>query len=254
LLIDIGTNGELILKAESGLYATSCATGPAFEGATLSCGMQAVSGAIDDVTIESALSPPRCTLLSRNGSTDRPKPAGICGSDVVSCLAEMVRTGIVEPSGAFTQKKDIAHLLQDSSRGHRFQLFNKEESDTGQEISLYQKDIRAIQLGKGALITGIEFLLRKAGVKQLKKIILAGAFGSHLKPGDLMAIGMIPQIDRNKVIVAGNLAGTGAVMALCDKISRVKVDELANLVITIDLAGDPEFQRHFIKQLSFPIS
>ncbi len=252
LLIDIGTNGELILKAGSGLYATSCATGPAFEGATLSCGMQAVSGAIDDVIIENALCPPRCTVLSRNGSTNKPKPSGICGSGVVSCLAEMVRTGIVESSGAFTQQKGITHLLKDRSRGHRFQIFNKEESDTGQEISLCQKDIRAIQLGKGALITGIEILLRRAGLEQLERIILAGAFGSHLKPEDLMAIGMIPQMDRSKVTVAGNLAGAGAVMALCDENSRSKADELANSVVTIDLAGDPEFQRHFIKRLSFP--
>ena len=86
----------------------------------------------------------------------------------------------------------------------------------------------------------------------MERIILAGAFGSHLKPEDLMAIGMIPQMDRSKVTVAGNLAGAGAVMALCDENSRSKADELANSVVTIDLAGDPEFQRHFIKRLSFP--
>lgn len=143
--------------------------------------------------------------------------------------------------------------MNDSSRGHRYQLFNKDESDTGQEISFYQKDIRAIQLGKGALITGIEFLICKAGVKQLEKIILAGAFGSHLKPEDLMSIGMIPQMDKSKVTVASNLAGSGAVMALCDKFSRSKADELANSVITIDLARDPDFQRHFVKRLSFPV-
>lgn len=139
LLIDIGTNGELILKSESGLYATSCATGPAFEGATLFCGMQAVSGAIDDVIIESTLCPPRCTVLSRNGSTKKPKPAGICGSGVVSCLAEMVRTGIVESNGAVTQRQDITHLVNDSSKGHRYLLCNKDASDTGQEIALYHK-------------------------------------------------------------------------------------------------------------------
>ncbi len=251
LLIDIGTNGELILRAESGLYATSCATGPAFEGATLSCGMQAISGAVDDVSIKNRETPPHCNIVSRNGFSKQQKPAGICGSGIISGIAEMFRKGVVESSGAFSSRDNIPHLLKAESGGRRYLLFKENESESGKEISISQKDIRAVQLGKGALITGIDLLLRKAGVNKIEQIILAGAFGSHLQPEDLIAIGMLPEIEISRVVAAGNLAGAGAIMLLCDKQLRSKVNELARSIVNINLAGDPEFQTHFVNSLAF---
>jgi len=187
LLIDLGTNGELLLKSAGGLYATSCATGPAFEGATLSCGMQALPGAIRS------------------------------GGKKVMLVPENIETGQAP-------------------------------------VFISQKDIRSVQLGKSALITGIQFLLQKAELDKPAKIIIAGAFGSHLGKADMLATGMLPDVGQETIEMAGNSAGTGAIMTLCHNRYLQKAIQLATQITIIELACNVDFQERFVKNLSFPTS
>ena len=252
LLVDLGTNGELMLKANGKFYATSCATGPAFEGATISCGMQAIPGAINKVQIKSQKDIPEYTLIQSSKSS-KEKPSGICGTGVISAVAQFYRRNIIEPSGAF--KKDIIlPALTNGDSGKRHYNIVPGSSPDGSNVFISQKDIRSIQLGKAALITGIEFLLKEADIDKTVKIILAGAFGSFLDKEDMMTLGMIPSMDLTKVETAGNLAGAGSVMILCNNIYLEKSIQMAKQINVIDLTCDQDFQETFIKRLGFPMS
>lgn len=251
LLIDLGTNGELVLKGRDGLYATSCATGPAFEGAALSCGMQAIPGAIDKVVIEDREKTPNYSVVQKNnGKVVR--PSGLCGSGVISAVSSLLRTGLVDRSGLFDKSSSIASLRQSAGHGRRYVIVPAERTAYGREIVISQKDIRSVQLGKAALITGIEFLMRAAGVATLSKIMIAGAFGSYLDKEDMVALGMIPAIDPSCIEVFGNSAGAGAIMALCDEKYRIRAEEYAAGLRVIELAASSDFQNVFIQRLGFP--
>jgi uncharacterized 2Fe-2S/4Fe-4S cluster protein (DUF4445 family) len=251
LLIDLGTNGELLMKGKDQFFATSCATGPAFEGASLSCGMQAIPGAVNKVTIDSYESFPDYTIINPKNSS-KTKPSGICGTGVISGVAELYRKQILEPSGAFKSDKSINPLKQDSEGSTYYTLVQKDSTQNGEPVFISQRDIRAVQLGKAALITGIEFLSRAAGFEQPQKIIIAGAFGTYIDKEDMFTLGMIPPIDADAVEVAGNSAGGGAVMALVDEMYLKNAIEMAGRITTIDLASDISFQEIFIQKLSFP--
>jgi uncharacterized 2Fe-2S/4Fe-4S cluster protein (DUF4445 family) len=251
LLIDLGTNGELLFKGNSGLYATSCATGPAFEGATLSCGMQAIPGAVNKVTIGSASDFPGYTIITNNG-TQQPKPCGVCGTGVLSGVAELCRHSIVATSGAFTKGDTISPLVRDEDNKLKYILIPAEASQDGATVHISQKDIRSVQLGKAALITGIEFLLQAAGYDHPEKIIIAGAFGNYIDIRDMFTLGMIPAMTDDKVETVGNSAGAGAVMVLCDESYREKAIAMAAGITTVELAGNLKFQQVFVEKLSFP--
>lgn len=250
LLIDLGTNGELVLKGNDKFYATSCATGPAFEGATLSCGMQAIPGAIDRVFIDNGVNSPDYSVIQKNGITGT-EPLGICGSGIISAVASFCRTGVVEKSGLFCRDKTILPLEESAAGGRRFVIAPANRGAAGKEISISQKDIRAVQLGKAALITGIEFLLRAAGMEAPAKIIVAGAFGSYLNKNDILTLGMVPPIDPKMIKIAGNAAGTGAIMALCDNRCLEEAGQIADRISVIDLAANIDFQNTFIQRLAF---
>lgn len=248
LLVDLGTNGELLLKGHDGYFGTSCATGPAFEGASLSCGIQAISGAIDKVTLEDSNCLPDYSVITRNGSTTS-LPSGLCGSGILSAVAALRKTGVLHKSGQFNIDSGSPCLKNSSSNGNRFVL-TEENTESGQsEISINQKDIRAVQLGKGALITGIEFLLKEAGIEKPVKIIVAGAFGSHIEKSDLLALGMIPEIDQENIVMAGNAAGAGAIVSLCDSRYRENAAQLAEKITVVDLALNIDFQKRFVENL-----
>lgn len=245
LLVDLGTNGELMLKGRDHFYATSCATGPAFEGATLSCGIQAVPGAIDRITVDGHKRPHFATITAGQGTAD--KPLGICGSGIISGIAAMLRQGVIENNGALA--KDLPVELVDEVDGVRRYLLHDEDQRTAVAIS--QKDIRHVQLGKAALICGIEFLLAAAGIKKPTKILVAGAFGSHLDKDDLLALGMLPPLAAERVFMVGNAAGSGAIMVLCDSLYLKHAEEMASRTTTINLAANADFHNHFITRLSF---
>ena len=238
LLIDLGTNGELVLKQNDQLFhATSCATGPAFEGATLSCGIQAIPGAINGIE----LGPGRTLAgFSMVNPENRPglKPTGICGAGVISSVAQFCRSGVIRPDGAFSSGQD------------RFTLVPEDSAQPA--LYLSQKDIRSVQLGKSALITGIQFLLKRAGFDRPKKLIIAGAFGAYLPKPDLIRLGMIPDLEDDRIKIAGNLAGSGAVMAVCDPRSIQDATDMAAKIQTVELALDTQFQASFVENLGFP--
>jgi len=240
LLIDLGTNGELLLKYKDSLYATSCATGPAFEGATLACGVQAIPGAINSIKIDQDQNIEDLSMVNPSGMPNL-KPTGICGPGVINAVAQFCTTGVIKPDGGF-------------SAGRKKYILVPENSASGQPcIYISQKDIRSVQLGKSALMTGIAFLLKKAGLGKLEKIIIAGAFGAYLTKSDLIRLGMIPKMAFAKIEIAGNLAGSGAVMAVCDTQYLQNAINMKTKIETIDLSCDIGFQNAFIENLSFPI-
>ncbi|WP_367172775.1 ASKHA domain-containing protein [Desulfobacula sp.] len=251
-MIDLGTNGELLLKANGGFYATSCATGPAFEGASLSCGIQAIPGAVNKVQIKDQKALPEYTLINSSKSS-WPKPFGICGTSVISAIAQFCEKDIIEPGGAFKKDIVISALKNDSSGKTQYNIVPEDSSQNGSDVFINQKDIRSVQLGKAALITGIEFLLEEAGIDEPKKIIVAGAFGSFLDKEDMMTLGMIPAMDITKIEPAGNLAGVGAVMTLCDDKYLEKAINMAEQIKVVDFACDHDFQTTFVQRLSFPL-
>lgn len=252
LIVDIGTNGELVYKGQNGIYATSCATGPSFEGASISFGMQAIPWAIDKVTIPDRYSTPQFTVIKKNNNAQTLRPTGLCGSGVISVAAELYRAGIVEASGAFVRDISISALSDNPKSGRKYIIYKKSSPNETAEITISQKDIRSIQLGKAALITGIEFLLQKENEQLPEKIIVAGAFGSYLEKNDMITLGMLPEMQLQKVIHSGNLAGAGSVMVLCDDRYLELARNLAAQIQIVDLATSLEFQKVFVDRLVFP--
>lgn len=249
ILIDLGTNGELLLKGKDKLLATSCATGPAFEGASLSCGMQAIPGAINSVEIKDAHDFAFHTIIN---SKKKVYPTGICGTGVISAVAELWRKGIIKPGGAFINDTSIKPLQKDSEARPQYTLVEENIKRDTASVFISQKDIRSVQLGKAALMAGIEFLVKEAGYTKPSKIIIAGAFGTFIEKEDMITIGMIPEMAPDKIEIAGNSAGAGAVMVLSDEYYYQRAIDMAEKIVTIDLATNISFQDVFVERLSFP--
>ena len=251
LLVDIGTNGEIFLSDGNVFCAASCATGPAFEGATISSGMEAAEGAIEGVRIDPANHAVSVSVI-KHPSRPQVKPAGLCGSGVVAAIAELLRRDILLPDGRFDQKAATPNLKVDTSAGTAFELVAPEDSFTGRGICLTQKDIRAIQLAKGALKAGIDILCRHAKLDHPHQILMAGAFGNHIDPLDAMTIGLFPETANTVPITIGNAAGKGAVWALLDQQYRHTAEQIARETMVVDLVHHPDFEETFLKALAFP--
>lgn len=246
LLMDIGTNGELVLAQDGVLTATSCATGPAFEGAQIHCGMRASPGAIEWVSLDKATGEFSFQVVGGAGQ----RAAGLCGSGIISAVSKLRAAGIIQANGAFN--RDIRHPSFRSAGACKMPevvLVPASQSETGREIVLQQDDIRALQLGKAALRAGAEILMKQAGVVQLDRIFLAGAFGSNLDPRDCLNLGMLPPIAPEKIEFVGNAAGDGAMMALLDMDIRRQSLKLADRIRVLDLGSHPDFQQLFIRSL-----
>jgi uncharacterized 2Fe-2S/4Fe-4S cluster protein (DUF4445 family) len=240
LIIDIGTNGELILSNGKGIWATSCATGPALEGAQISCGMRAAPGAVNRVFFRPEADNPIVFKTIENA-----KPMGICGSGIIDALAAMRKAGVTMENGTFNPQAPGV-VLNGKGMGQKFIL-----PDTDVHITL--KDVRQVQLAKAALFVGIESLLKKAGVARVDHTILTGAFGAKFDWQNARDIGMLPhEILNGKVDSAQNLAGTGAVMALLDKRRRTQIESIALKVEFLDLACEPDFTIKFSNATRFP--
>jgi uncharacterized 2Fe-2S/4Fe-4S cluster protein (DUF4445 family) len=249
LIVDIGTNGEIILANGSSLWATSCAMGPVFEGAQISCGMRAVSGAIDKVDIEPATGQVHYRALG-NDSADL--PIGVCGSGIIDAVAAMRRAGLLLANGRFKEGMPGV-ICDDRGIGRKFLLVPAEKSATGAEITITLQDIRQIQLAKAALAVGIDLLIRKAGVTNIDRTILTGAFGARFDWRSAVTIGMLPPgLQTGEVNSMDNLAGVGVVMALLDKNRRAEATELSKQVRFMELAREPDFETKFSQALIFP--
>lgn len=246
LLIDVGTNGEVVLAHQGKLLATSCATGPVYEGAHIRCGMRAVGGAIERVWVD-AKGRIRCAAIKDvEGSTDR-RPVGLCGSGVISSVAAFVGAGLVGADGGLGPP-DAHPALRGSAfgRAEEIMLVAATHSRTGRNIVLTQQDVRSVQLGKSALRAGIEVLLAYCGIATVDRILLAGTFGNHLEPEDILKIGMVPQVAVERVRSIGNAAGDGARMALFNRNHRRRATQLARRLQVLELTLRPDFQDLFV--------
>lgn len=250
VLVDLGTNGEVLVSAKDGFFATSCATGPAFEGAAISQGMQAVSGAIDGVKLDRMTQEIVCSVLQHDLNKVK-KPSGICGSGAVSAVAEFLRTGIILETGRFNPDIHLPNLRYGDDGGLEFELVSAENSQTGRAITLTQKDIRLIQLAKGALRAGIELVCSEAGIRHPEKLLVAGAFGSFVNKEDALTIGMFPKLPTESIEAVGNAAGAGAILSLFNIGFLNRAKELIRAIKVLDLSSHPAFQETFISCLPF---
>lgn len=247
LLVDIGTNGELVLGHRDLLWATSCATGPALEGMQMAHGMRAGAGAIDRVTVR-----PDHTLAWRVIGEGRPRPLGICGSGYIDAAAALRRAGGLLPDGRF--RPDFPGVECDARGiGRRFVLVPADESGTGHAIAVTLRDIRQLQLAKAALSVGIDFLMEKIGVSEDFDTVLTGSFGARFDWRSAVTIGMLPPaVLSGTVTPKMNLAGVGAVMALVNRRHRAHVDSLYQTVRFVEMAMDPRFAEIFARATAFP--
>ena len=254
LLIDIGTNAEIILGNSHHLMAASSPTGPAFEGAQIAAGQRAAVGAIDRVRINPNNYEPIFKVIGSeawsNSAEFREEVkqtgiTGICGSGIIEILAEMYLTGIISEDGVIIgELSSKTDRIEKSGRTFQYRVTDK--------IVITQTDVRAIQLAKAALYAGFRLLMDKMGVEKIDKVLLAGAFGTHIEPKYAMILGMVPDCHLDNVIVAGNSAGAGARMALLSLTARVEIEKTVRKIDKIETAIEPSFQDHFVRAMAFP--
>jgi uncharacterized 2Fe-2S/4Fe-4S cluster protein (DUF4445 family) len=245
LLVDIGTNGEVVLANDGRLTAVSCATGPVYEGAHIQCGVRAAPGAIERVWIDDA-GTVRTGIIADPNRRGEPRPVGLCGSGVISAVAALTAAGVLGADGKFVAGSHAQLRLQASGHGQEMLLVPAKRSATARDIVLTQADVRSVQLGKAALRAGIEILLKESGVAQLDRIYLAGTFGNHLDPNDILRIGMVPPVAVERIHSIGNAAGDGARMALFNRHHRRRAAKLARDMRVIELTMRSEFQDLFV--------
>ena len=258
LLVDVGTNAEIVLGDATRQFAASSPTGPAFEGAQLSCGQRATAGAIERVRIDPTTLEARFKVIGSDVWSDEPGFAesvesldisGICGSGIIEVIAEMYLAGIIDQDGV-VQGSLAARSTRIVEDGRTFS-YVVHEAD-GVRLCITQNDVRAIQLAKAALRAGIELLMHHAGLTELHDIRLAGAFGSHIDPVYALILGLVPDCPVAQVRSVGNAAGAGAVRALLSVEARREMEQAVRHVVKIETATEPAFQAEFIGAMAFP--
>jgi len=254
LVVDVGTNAEIICGNSSRLLAASSPTGPAFEGAQISSGQRAAPGAIERIRINPETLEPRFRVIGTDLWSDEDGFAeaiaatgitGICGSGIIEVMAEMYLAGIISEDGVVNgEKAAVTDRIEADGRTFRYRI-----SDT---VTVTQNDVRAIQLAKAALYAGFRLLMDKLGIDRVDKVVLAGAFGTHIEPKYAMVLGMIPDCVFDQVRSAGNAAGTGARICLLNKAARTRVEDMVRRIEKIETAIEPSFQNHFVKAMAIP--
>jgi uncharacterized 2Fe-2S/4Fe-4S cluster protein (DUF4445 family) len=257
LVVDIGTNAEIVLGNRQRLLAASSPTGPAFEGAQISCGQRAAPGAIERVRVDPATLEPRFKVIGCDLWSNEPGFAeatrctgvtGICGSGIIEALAEMYLAGIIRSDGTIAgAKAALCSRIQPDGRTFAYLLHAGEP-----ELRLVQNDVRAIQLAKAALYAGARLLMDHLGIERVDRITLAGAFGSHIDVKYAMVLGLIPDCDLAKVSSAGNAAGTGARIALLNRAARTEIEQVVRRIEKVETAVEPRFQEHFVGAMAIP--
>ena len=252
LAIDIGTNGEMALGSRDRLITCSTAAGPAFEGAHLSCGMRAADGAIEEVTIDEDV---RWSIIG-NGA-----PRGLCGSGLVDAISEMLRVGAISHTGKIEDGEAmrsnglqrIAERIQKVGLHREFRLVDADQGAGGRPIMITQRDVRELQLAKGAMRAGIEILMKELGIgpEDVTEVYLAGAFGNYIRPQAALAIGLLPTFPNAKIIPVGNAAGSGAKMALLSRTAREETRRILERTEYLELSARPDFQDEFSEAMIF---
>ncbi|MEM9343505.1 MAG: ASKHA domain-containing protein [Pseudomonadota bacterium] len=261
LVVDVGTNAEIQLGDKRRVLACSSPTGPAFEGAQISSGQRAAPGAIERVEIDPVTKEPRFRVIGCDLWSDDPDFAtrtadtgitGICGSGIIEAVAELRMAGLMDPGGLLgsAEQTGTPRMIPEG-RTHAY-LLHDGTADGGPRILVTQGDIRAIQLAKSALYAGARLLMDEIGTDTVDRVVLAGAFGAHISPKHAMVLGMIPDCALDRVTSAGNAAGTGARMALCNLGDRTRIEEIVNRVTKVETAVEPRFQEHFVAANAVP--
>ncbi len=257
LVVDVGTNAEILLGNRDRLLAASSPTGPAFEGAQISSGQRAAPGAIERVRIDPATLEPRFRVIGSELWSDEEGFAesikgvgvgGICGSGIIEAIAEMYLAGIITTDGLI----DGAMVSRCARVGADGRTYSYRLYDGPPSLRVTQGDVRAIQLAKAALFAGARLLMDRLGVDTVDRIVLAGAFGSHIDVKHAMVLGMIPDCDLARVSSAGNAAGTGARIALVNKGARREIEALVRRIEKVETAVEPAFQSHFVDAMAIP--
>ena len=258
LLIDIGTNAEILLAKGEEIFACSCPTGPALEGAQISAGQRAAPGAIERVRIDPITKEPRFKVIgceqwsNEEGFSENVSGVGvtgICGSGIIEAVAEMRLAGLLDANGLIGSAAQTgSNRCTSSERTNSYLLY----SDNKVSLSITNMDIRAIQLAKAALHASFKILLEKSKVNRIDSILLAGAFGSQISPEHALIIGLVPDAQVSQIVASGNSAGAGAIIALLDISSRREISSLVRKVHKIETAVEPSFQKHFVEGSSFP--
>ena len=261
LVVDVGTNAEIVLGNRHFLLAASSPTGPAFEGAQISGGQRAAPGAIERVRIDRATLEPRFRVIGAEEWSNEPGFAdavaetgvtGICGSGIVEVIAELFLAGVITPDGIIDGAL-AARTPRVVADGRTFSYLLHDGSGAGRpRIAITQNDVRAIQLAKAALYAGVRLLMDHAGIETVEEIRLAGAFGSQIDTFHAMVLGLIPDADLAHVKAAGNAAGTGALIALLSAAARGEIEGVVRRVEKIETAVEPRFQEHFVEAMAFP--
>jgi len=250
LMIDVGTNGEIVLTGKGTAMTCSTAAGPAFEGSSVFKGMRAAEGAIERIQMDEDVH----IKVIGNAA-----PKGICGSGIIDAVAQLVRNGLIDWTGKFIKpeamrKKNISESIvsrfRKSERGNEFVLaYNSDVED----VVILQKDIREVQLAKAAIYAGIKIMMKRMKItdEDLEMIHIAGAFGNYIDIDSALTIGLLPKINKDKIISEGNSAGIGACMALLSTDKREEAEKIAENIVHVELAACAEFQDEYLKAMSF---
>lgn len=259
LLVDVGTNAEIVLGQRGRTLACSSPTGPAFEGAEITCGQRAAPGAIERVRIDPDTLEPRIRIIGADMWSDQPGfdeavravgITGICGSGIIEVMAEMFLAGIIDEDGVLggSNAARSSRIFEDN-RTFSYRLW---ETEDGPDITVTQNDVRAIQMAKAALYAGVKLLMDKLNAENIAKVSLAGAFGTFIDPKYALVLGLVPDCEIENVRAVGNAAGTGARMALLNRNHRREIEQTVQSIEKIETALEPRFQEHFVNAMAFP--
>ena len=261
LIVDVGTNAEILLGNKERVLACSSPTGPAFEGAQISSGQRAAPGAIERIEIDAITKEPRFRVIGADlwsdeeGFTDAVAETGItgiCGSGIIEAVAEMRMAGLLDGSGLIGSAAQTGtERAIAEGRTNAYVIYDGTENG-GPLITVTQGDIRAIQLAKSALYAGARLLMDEMGVDRVDRVVLTGAFGAHISPKHAMVLGMIPDVPLERVFSAGNAAGTGARIALCNLAARRGIEATVRQITKVETAIEPKFQEHFVNANAIP--
>ncbi|MDH5637991.1 MAG: ASKHA domain-containing protein [Nitrospinota bacterium] len=255
LLIDIGTNGELVFGNKNRLISCSTATGPALEGGEIEYGIRATPGAIEAIRVDPQTLEASFKVIGSDKWSDGKmdmQAKGVCGSGIIDGAAEMFKAGIIKRNGHFNQDLSSTRIREGKSKLMEYVVAWSHETAIEEDITINLKDVRAIQLAKGALYSGCQMMMRKLGVESFDRLAIAGAFGSHVDKEQAMVIGMYPDCDLGKVVFLGNAAGDGARIALLNMDKRAEADLIARQVEYVELALENDFNDRLTEAMLFP--
>lgn len=244
LILDLGTNGEIVLATPHKMLCCSCAAGPAFEGGHIKWGLRGAPGAVDHVSVSADSLAPTVRVIGGGPAL------GICGSGLLSLVSELVKVGAVTASGGFDSTRRCKYLRQGPD-GWEYLVVMQDKTDTGQDLVLTHQDLSQLQLAKAAIHAGIRILMGELGVTRLEKVLLAGAFGNYLDPLAACGINMFPGVTKDIVTGVGNAAGAGAITAIISRSQRKRAQALARRMAYLELAAHPKFNETFIESMSF---